>query len=726
MKTAPQTSSHSSSSNDEIDLGKLLGVLLDARWLIIVTTFAFTVIGIAYAILATPIYRADALVQVEEKSAGIPGLSDISDMFSSESTADTEIQIIRSRMVIGSAVDKLNLTVDAKPKLFPIIGIRLNSLLGFSLPEIEIKKLTVPQEFMDEPLLLTVDKSYESYHLSYEGNKILNGKIGETINNRGFVINISSLNAKNDDVFSISKYGRLETIKDLQDRLNVSEQGKKTGILKLTLEGEDLRKIQSILDSIANTYLMQNVERSSAEAEKSLTFLHQQVPLIREKLNKSEAKLNKFKSQNDSVDLQLEAESVLKTMVTVESQLNDLTFKESDIAQKYTKSHPAYLSLLEKRKALLKEKKRLDAQVEKMPKTQQEIIRLTRDVEVNQAIYIQLVGKMQELSVMKASTVGNVRILDDAATSEKPVKPQKAIVVAIFMFLGIFLSMVFAIIKNSFNKGVENPDDIEALGLPVYASVPRSELQVNLDNKSNSKVKEYKHHQTLLAKMNPADLAVEALRGLRTSLHFAMMEAKNNVVMFSGPAPGIGKSFVSSNFAVVAAQTGQKVLLVDADMRKGYLQRLFNVKAENGLSDILAGTSSIENTLKNSGIDGLEIVTRGQVPPNPSELLMHERFKQFIDWSAKHYDLVIVDTPPILAVTDAGIIGTHAGTTLMVGRFSFNSVKEIDVARNRFNQMGIEVKGFILNAVERKASSYYGEYGYYNYSYGTDGDKKIS
>ena len=717
MKTAPQTSSHSSSSGDEIDLGKLLGVLLDARWLIIVTTVTFTIIGIAYAIFATPIYRADALVQVEEKSAGIPGLSDISDMFSSESTADTEIQIIKSRMVIGTAVDKLNLTVTAEPKLFPLIGERWAQLMDYDVPSIVVDNFEVPNDLIDEVFNLVVGPKGNDFDLFYNGKHLLRGEVGHEIKTKNISLTIRELQANPGDVFILSKSARLVTIKDLQEKLSISEQGKKTGILRLSLEGKNSDVVQEILDTIAQTYLLQNVERSSAEAEKSLVFLRKQVPQIREQLNEAESKLNHFKSLNDSVDLQLEAESVLKTMVTVESQLNELTFKESDLAQKYTKSHPAYVALLAKRQTLLQEKRKLDEQVAKMPKTQQEIIRLTRDVEVNQEIYIQLVGKVQELNVMKASAVGNVRVLDNAETLEEPVKPNKAIVIVAFAFVGCMLSICYVFLKGIFYKGIENPDEVEALGIPVYASVPRSELQVNLDSNSSNKGKRSKHHQTLLAKMNPADLAVEALRGLRTSLHFAMLEAKNNVVMFSGPAPGIGKSFVSSNFAVVAAQTGQKVLLIDADMRKGYLQRLFNVKTENGLSDILAGTSSIEKTLKNSGVDGLEIITRGQVPPNPSELLMHDRFKQFIDWATKHYDLVIVDTPPILAVTDAGIIGSHAGTTLMVGRFGFNSIKEIEVARNRFEQMGIDVKGFILNAVERKASSYYGEYGYYNYSY---------
>jgi tyrosine-protein kinase Etk/Wzc len=196
-----------------------------------------------------------------------------------------------------------------------------------------------------------------------------------------------------------------------------------------------------------------------------------------------------------------------------------------------------------------------------------------------------------------------------------------------------------------------------------------------------------------------------------------MLEAKNNVVMISGASPTVGKSFVSSNLATVLAQAGQKVLLIDADMRKGYIQKLFDQKVENGLSELLIGDINLNDAIKDSGIDNLSLVTRGSVPPNPSELLMGQRFTQFIQDASKEFDLVIIDTPPVLAVTDASIIGHHAGKSLMLDRFNQSSLKEIAAAANRFELNGIDIKGIIFNAVEKKASSYYGDYGYYNYEY---------
>ncbi|EIU7060920.1 polysaccharide biosynthesis tyrosine autokinase [Vibrio vulnificus] len=716
--TTPQNRSSVDNSSDEIDLGKLLGILLDAKWIILVTTFLFAVGGVAVALLSTPIYKADALIQIEQKSSG--GISslvgDMGELFSQESSATTEIEIIKSRMILGDTVDKFNLTTVAEPKYLPVIGKGLARIAG-KVNQIEISRYTVPEYAQQmKHALVVLDAEKKTYQLVRGDEQVvLQGVAGELAKNDGYELFVTELRSDNDQEFTIGQRSRLEAIEWLKQNLAISERGKQTGILQLSFEGENRQQISAILNHISQTYFLQNVARNSAEAEKSLTFLKGHLPDIKNTLTTAEDTLNRFRQDNESIDLGLEAKATLDVMVKLEAQLNELTFKESEISQRFTKDHPAYRSLLDKRETLLKERERLNQQVQKLPKTQREVLRMTRDVEVNQQIYIQLLNKVQELSIIKAGTVGNVRILDEAQSYAKPVKPKKPLIVVLATLLGGMLSVALILVKAALHRGVENPDEIEKIGLSVYASVPKSNLQLELANKLARKKRNT--DLMLLAESNPADLSIEALRGLRTSLHFAMMEAKNNVLMISGPAPGIGKSFVSTNFAAVAAKTGQKVLLIDADMRKGYLQQCFGLNWENGLSDLLSGKVTRDVAVQSAKVENLDIITRGQVPPNPSELLMHPRFKELVDWASENYDLVIIDTPPVLAVTDPSIVGAIAGTTLMVARFGQNTVKEIDVARSRFEQAGIEVKGVILNAIEKKASSSYG-YGYYNYSYG--------
>lgn len=715
-----QTIKQSRQADDEIDLGKLFGIILDAKWLILCTVVLFSIIGVGVAILSTPIYKADALIQIESKSSG--GISamvgDMGELFSAESSATTEIEIIKSRMILGGTVDKFNLTTVVSPNYMPIIGKGLARLQGEQI-SLSVSRFNAPSYAVGVPLTLEViDSEKQMFRLLEDDNNvILEGKVGELLEKNGYQFLATELVAQTGDSFTVSKISKLDAINKLQENLSISERGKQTGIISLSFSGEDRAKIQDILNDISQNYFLQNVQRNSAEAEQSLEFLKGHLPDIKTKLTASEDVLNRFRQENESIDLGLEAQSTLKVMVELEAQLNELTFKESEISQRFTQDHPAYKSLLDKRETLLKEKERLNKQVQKLPKTQREVLRMTRDVEVNQQIYIQLLNKVQELNIIKAGTVGNVRILDNAQSFSKPIKPKKALIVVLATLLGGMAGVAFVLIRAAFHRGVETPNQIEQIGMPVYASVPKSIQQLEFANKLKRN-KGSNNELVLLAEANPADLSIEALRSLRTSLHFAMMEAKNNVLMISGPAPSIGKTFVSTNFAAVAAKTGQKVLLIDADMRKGYLQQCFGLRWDNGLSDYLSGKTSLSNIIKSTSIDNLDVVTRGQVPPNPSELLMHPRFKSFVDEMSAQYDLVIIDTPPVLAVTDPSIVGALAGTTLMVARFDQTTLKEIEVAQGRFEQSGVEVKGVILNAVEKKASNSYGYgYGYYNYAY---------
>ncbi|EJF7265154.1 polysaccharide biosynthesis tyrosine autokinase [Vibrio parahaemolyticus] len=716
-----QTIKQSRQVDDEIDLGKLFGIILDAKWLILCTVVLFSIVGVGVAILSTPIYKADALIQIESKSSG--GISamvgDMGELFSAESSATTEIEIIKSRMILGGTVDKFNLTTVASPNYMPIIGKGLARIQGEQI-SINVTRFNAPSYAVGIPLTLeVVDAEQKAFKLTEDnGSVVLEGRVGELLEKNGYQFLATELVAQTGDSFTVSKISKLDAINKLQENLSISERGKQTGIISLSFSGEDRTKIQAILNDISQNYFLQNVQRNSAEAEQSLEFLKGHLPDIKIKLTASEDVLNRFRQENESIDLGLEAQSTLKVMVELEAQLNELTFKESEISQRFTQDHPAYKSLLDKRQTLLKEKERLNKQVQKLPKTQREVLRMTRDVEVNQQIYIQLLNKVQELNIIKAGTVGNVRILDSAQSFSKPIKPKKALIVVLATLLGGMAGVAFVLIRAAFHRGVETPDQIEQMGIPVYASVPKSIQQLEFASKLKRNKSKGNNELVLLAEANPADLSIEALRSLRTSLHFAMMEAKNNVLMISGPAPSIGKTFVSTNFAAVAAKTGQKVLLIDADMRKGYLQQCFGLRWDNGLSEYLSGKIAPSNIIKSTSIDNLNVVTRGQVPPNPSELLMHPRFKSFIDDMSAEYDLVIIDTPPVLAVTDPSIVGALAGTTLMVARFDQTTLKEIEVARGRFEQSGVEVKGVILNAVEKKASNSYGYgYGYYNYAY---------
>nr|HCI7917878.1 polysaccharide biosynthesis tyrosine autokinase [Klebsiella pneumoniae] len=711
------TSKNILKDDDEMDLGKLIGELIDHRKLIIAITSFCTLISLVYAIFATPIYQANSLIQVEQKQ-GNAILSNLSQMLpDSQPQSAPEISLIQSRMILGKTVDDLNLQTMIKQNYFPIFGQGLARLLGEKPSNIEVTRLYVANANDDVTQLELKIKDGEHYQIKYDG-AIFNGRVGELLENKQLAIKVNDISAKPGDTFTIYYFNRLKAIADLLDNLNVSDQGKDTGILSISYTGENPQLIKNIVNSISENYLAQNISRQAAQDAKSLDFLNIQLPKVRNDLDIAENKLNAYRRQSDSVDLSLEAKAVLDQIVNVDNQLNELTFRESEISQLYTKEHPTYKALMEKRKTLQEEKLRLNKKVSSMPETQQEILRLSRDVESGRAVYMQLLNRQQELNIAKSSAIGNVRIIDDAVTQLKPVKPKKILVVIIGFILGLSIAIGVVFLRVMLRRGIETPEQLEEIGINVYASVPVAESLVSNDRsiKNIRKKITHKEYTGLLAITNPADLATEAIRGLRTSLHFAMIEARNNILMISGASPNAGKTFISSNLAAVVAQTGKKVLFIDTDMRKGYVHKVFDVENDNGLSSYLSGKLGLEAILKRIPEAGFDFISRGVVPPNPTELLMHRRMEEMLKWASQNYDLVILDTPPILAVTDAAIIGHYAGTTLLVARFELNTVKEMDVAFKRFEQSGIVAKGCILNGIVKKASSYYG-YGYNHYGY---------
>ncbi|MHB5891633.1 polysaccharide biosynthesis tyrosine autokinase [Klebsiella pneumoniae] len=710
------TNKSSSKDEDELDLGRLIGEIIDHRKLIVSITAFFTLLALVYVVFSTPIYQADALIQVEQKQ-GNAILNNLSQMLpDSQPQSAPEIALIQSRMILGKTVDDLNLQTIIKKSYFPIFGRGFARLLGENEGSLSISRLYVHNVGNDSVKLKLTVRDGKHYEIDFN-NKKINGYVGQLYENDDFSIKVDKMDAKPGSEYNIYYESRLKAISDLQNTLSVADQGKDTGMLTISLTGEDPSIIERIVESISDNYLAQNIARQAAQDAKSLEFLNKQLPQVRSDLDIAEDKLNQYRRKNDSVDLSLEAKSVLDQIVNVDNQLNELTFRESEISQLYTKEHPTYKALMEKRKTLQEEKAKLNKKVSTMPETQQEILRLSRDVESGRAVYMQLLNRQQELSIAKSSAIGNVRIIDNAVTQPKPVKPKKVLIVLLGFVFGGVISICIVLLRVFLRRGIESPEQLEELGINVYASVPVPEIISKTASKKGTFTKKQNDFDKgLLALVNPTDLAIEAIRGLRTSLHFAMMESRNNILMISGASPNAGKTFISSNLAAVISQSGKKVLFIDTDMRKGYAHKLFNVQPENGLSDYLSKRIELEKVIKQTSIAGLEFISRGMITPNPAELLMHQRMGEFLNWANEHYDMVILDTPPILAVTDAAVIGNYAGTTLLVARFELNTTKEMTIAFKRFDQSGINVKGCILNGIVKKASSYYG-YGYHHYGY---------
>ncbi|WP_151791632.1 polysaccharide biosynthesis tyrosine autokinase [Acinetobacter soli] len=722
-------SQNSKTHDDTIDLKELFFSLL-AQWkLIAVCVLLSLIVAIIYLRVTSSIYATDALIQVEDsKSAASKALlGELGDIAAGgqQSPADAEIEILKSRLVLGNVIQNLNLNILVKDTEDTVIN-RLFSMnkpiLEYSHKELEykdknhsffIQTLDVPPNYLDKGLTLKFISNSAKYTLSYKDKVVFEGLLNkENILNSAkgtWKVQINS-SAPFEQEFVVNRLALPTAVKFITQNLSVAEKGKLTGVIGLTYQGEDPEHITQVLNNILTVYHAQNIERKSLEAQQTLSFLDKQLPELKKQLEESERKFNKFREQYNTVDVTQESELLLKQNVALDTTKIELKQKQAELAAKYTNDHPLMAEINAQLDAVNRKTEELNATLKKLPELQRLYLQLYRDVKVNTELYTNLLNNYQQLKVANAGEIGNVRIVDTAIEPVKPIKPRKLITLLLSMIVGGFIGVLIALTRKMLRTGIKDSAQIEnELDLPVYATVPRSPIQ-------ESRIKLLKKKKTIpiLSIKNSDDIAIESLRSMRTAIHFALANAKNNLIMIAGPAPAVGKSFISVNLATILAQSNKRVLLIDADLRRGYLNKYFNVEIKPGLSEYLSDEASFESIIHHSEVAGLDMITRGKSPANPSEMLGSAKFKAFLDEIMPLYDHILIDTPPVLAVTDGIIISQYAGVNLIIARHNKTQMKELELTVSRFEQAGVKVNGFILNDIEKSS----GGYGYnYAYSY---------
>ena len=736
--------------DDSINLLDLFDVVIDNAWLIGGITALALALGTAYALLATPIYESDTLIQIEDNRGNPMAsmLGDASTLFDVRSPTTAEIEILRSRLVVGQAVDNLHLDLSVTPKYLPLVGKWLSrradgpstpGFLGMSgfvggTESLEVSQFIVPPALEGERYSVVL-RGLDSYDLrSRDGTVLGKGVFGTPLNfkdeGQAATLLVASAVGKPGAEFRVTRASRLRTTEDLQRELRITEQGRQSGIVRASLENPDPDIAARTLNEIGSLYVRQNVERKAAEAQKSLAFLNEQLPQLRQELEASEARFNQFRNQNNTFDLGSEAKSLLDQSVTLHVKLLEAKQKRKELEARFTSEHPSI-------KALDAQISEINAQINSQtgkaktfPSVEQDLLRLTRDVKVNNELYTNLLNSYQQLRLVKEGKVGNVRIVDVAAVAEDPVKPQRALTLALAGVLGLLAGLALAFLRNSLRPGIKDPADIEQqLGLHVFATVPHSKAQEALA----TAIKQRKPGAHLLAIRHPDDPGIESLRSLRTALQFAMLDATNNIVLVTGPTPNIGKSFTSANFATVLGAGGKRVLLIDADMRKGHMHQYFGLDRGLGLSDLITGSQPLAKVLHTHVSPLVDLITTGTLPPNPAEVLLSPTTAQLLQTLGLQYDIVIIDTPPTLAVSDVLVLAPHAGTVFLVARAEVTGLGELQESTKRLGQAGVAVRGVIFNDLEMSRRRYgygygykYGRYRYTSYQYGSHSSSSSS
>ncbi len=739
-KEAPVNfSSSQQEDEDEIDLVELLGTLINGKWIIALAVFVTLFLGATQAYLGKPVYSSNVLLQVNERAKPLPGLSSntLEWQHPTEMPVMAEIGLLKSRMILGKAIHNLDLDIIARPKYFPFVGEAIARIFELRNKEnvissplfwrtqnawggeaIRVETFTVPMHLQGKALTLLAGRQ-GNFQLIDDEEVIFEGKVGEFIkkklnNNEEYIaIFVSQLRARPGTQFIVMQQSVNDTLAQLRNNLVVLEKGEKTGLLELTLESYDPKYGVRVLNEIANIYVQKNVEHKSAESQKTLDFLDTQLPILKKKWEDATNILNDYRNNKGSIDLAIETQHILDGIVEIKTQTTLLQQKRDELRKRFKKAHPNIIAVDKQIARLQRQMRSYDKKINALPETQQVILGLSGDVEVSQSLYTTLLNNAQTLRVTKAGTVGDIRIIDYAVVPNKPIRPDKTLILGAAFILGLILGVIVVFIRKTLHRGMEDPNLIEELlNVPVYAAVAHSKMQELLSKELSRRHKANKKWFPVLAVRYKEDSAIESLRSLRTTLHFSLLEAQNNIIMITGPSPGVGKTFIAINLAAVMAEAGKKVLLIDGDMRKGILNKVVCVSRESGLSDVISKLITLQEAIRGIPQLNIDFIPTGAIPPNPSELLLKHRFSALLEVVSKNYDLIIIDSPPILAVTDAAIIGKMVGATFMVVKAGLHPKRELKQSTSKLSQAGVELKGIVFNDMSKVSSRYVYQYSY--------------
>ena len=709
---------HAAQGLDEYssDLKGYLRTFYDSRWLIGGITLVITLAAMLYALTAKPVFEANLIIHVEEESSNASKniLSEASSLFEMKKTAIAEIELLRSRMVVSRALDNLQSYIDVQPKYFPIVGRWFANrngngpsnpgLFGYGGyvwggEKVEVSLLEVPTAWEQrEFTLITLDNKRFRF-LGGDQSPIFEGKVGlryRVPTPEGSIeLKVEHVSAKPGAHFILKRMSRSSMTEAVQSALVITEQGKQSGIIEVKLQGANARLTYGVLSEIGREYMRQNLSRKTEEAEKSLAFLNRQLPVVKQQLEQAEDRYNEFRNLNGTVDLREEARLSLAQASAAQARRTDLMQRKTELLARFTENHPVVAAINRQRKEVDDDLAAIRTRIKNMPMLEQNESRLTRDIKVNTELYTSLLNTAQQLRLTSIGRVSNVRMVDAPVFPENPIKPKRALIVALAAVTGLFLGTIVAFTRKAIIGGIDDPQKIEHMlqARAVYATIPHSS---NQDNLTRKKKKGYSA-LPLLATIMPEDTAVESLRSFRAALQFLMPHFRNNIVMFAGPTGGVGNSFIIANFAAVMAASGKRVLLVDTDLRNGQLYHHFGVGRKCGLSELILGKATVGEVIHYRVIDNLDFIGTGELPAHGSDLLLHPNFGNFLRQTSAHYDLVLLDSPPVLASAEALVIGAYAGSVFMIARSGRTNEREIDESIKRLHHTGVSLQGVLLN-----------------------------
>lgn len=750
----------------EFTASDMLKLLRDHIGMLLLFIGAAAALATAYAFLAKPIYSADVVVRVDPPDPNALGITPANQQQMQQQPqavnqlAPAEISVMQSRSVLEPVVKQFHFDIKAKPHTFPVLGqladmfakrghlapawLGLDSY-GWGGEELNIGRLDVPASLEDSKLDFTLLANNQYELRDPDGDVILRGTVGRPATANGVSMLVNSVVGRPGVHFDVTRYNTLDAIALMRKTMKVTESAKDTGIVQISFNSDDPGLTADVANALGQAYLAAAISSRQANDTKTLDFIRGELPRLERDLKTAEGNLSAFRSKSQSVQPVNEAQTYLQGSITSMQQLAMLQLQRTQALQRFQPDSPQVKNLDQQIAQFQATNKQIQSRFDSMPASERENAELTRDARVAETIYLGMMNKSEELSVRRASTSGGAHVVDQALRPHRPVKPNKLLVIIAGTGLGFFVGTFFIFLRRHAMIGVTDPMFVERrLSVPVLGEVLFSRQQTMLDHEiavspvdraslgfsapepgstvppkalplyreeprnaayKMPNVPEVDRDARVLASRFPHDPAVEALRAVRTELYRDLVNAPNNIVMLTGPIPSAGKSFVAANLAVLLAEIGLKVLLIDADMRRGHIASFFKQSNPGGLADVLKGDIGLADAIRYVGVPSLSFMSCGGYPENPSELLMMPRFRDMLANLSEQFDLVLIDTPPFLVVTDAAIVTSDAGSTVLVLRSGIQSEEEIEETVKKVQRSGGRLIGSVFNAIPRRRSN---------------------
>ena len=691
-----QEESNNLNQSEGLDLGRLLRIILLQSKIIAVFTLTALAIGLSSYFLSDKTFKISSLLQVHSPNKTYDPRQTLNvDFFNApETNLNNLVTLYSSRSNTLNLINNLNLHIEVE-------NIEAEETFKIKTFEIETNKNIEKKIFYAE-----VQNDYFNL-LDEEKNFLLSSQNGKYFKSDDFEIEINFSNLKSEKLIKIiyrnpsSLFNRYKNMIRVENLANISNSWIQEGLLESSLITKDINQGMEILNTANEIFIKDSIKVETEKARTSIVFIDSQLTSLEEILNLRKNELKSFKQENKSLNVNLEVESIIGLISDVEQKINkvDLELLQAEI--NFTTDNPLYLNLKIQRDALEIQKSGIEQKIESLPVAQQEYIDLFRNLEVSEGLYSELLSRKLNFSLIEASSIGNIRIVDKAFV-EMLVGPRLSLVV-IFTLAAFFAGILFAIFRGAFFMSLSNPAELKDAGINenIIGVIPH----LDDTDKVSEDVKFKQSIETSILNIETIISSANDVGDINCS----------NIVITS-PTPENGKSFISRGVTDGLSRIGHKVLLIDADLKRGAQHKFFNKEL---LSLDVFQKISTENIESLKIQNNLYFLPRIKNIKNTFEHLYSNLFLEKIKEFEDFFDYIIIDTAPALSVSDTGLLMSSSDLNFLVIRHQLNKINEIRQTKQIINQIGRSFDGIIYNDYQKPESyfGYYDLYGDYSYRY---------